>query len=109
MRQTRRTPALWLDDTAGVERALICSNNACGMPQGKLGVQQLRALHGCKIGLLRTSKLLSPCALCHTEAPCALCHTEARVHYVTLKPRVHYVTLEWSVSLRVRGQELQKT
>ena len=45
------------------------------MPQGKLGVQTLRALHGCKTGLLRASKLLS------------------RVHYVTLKPRMHYVTL----------------
>ena len=67
-------PALWLDDTAGVEKALLCSNSSCGMPQGKLGVQALRALHGCKTGLLRTSKLLS------------------RVHYVTLKPRVLYVT-----------------
>jgi hypothetical protein len=70
-------PAPWLDDAAGVERALICSNNASGMPQGKLGVQTLRALHGCKTGLLRASKLLSPCALCNTEV---------RVHYVTLKP-----------------------
>jgi hypothetical protein len=75
-RQTRR-PALWLNDATGVERALLCSNNAYGMPQGKLGVQTLRALHGCKTGLLRASKLLNPCALCHTEAPCALCHTEA--------------------------------
>ena len=81
-------PAPWLDDAAGVERALLCSNIACGMPQGKLGLQTLRALHGCKTGLLRASKLLSPCALCRTEA---------RVRYVTLKPRVHYVTLKQPV------------
>ncbi len=49
-------PALWLDYAAGVESARLCSNNACGMPQGKLGVQTLRALHGCKTGLLRASK-----------------------------------------------------
>jgi hypothetical protein len=76
MRQTQRTPAPWLDDAAGVERALLCSNNACGMPQGQLGVQTLHALRGCKTGLLRASKLLSPCALCHNEV---------RVHYVSLK------------------------
>ena len=54
---------------------LLCC--ACGMLQGKLGMQTLRALHGCKSGLLRASRLPG-----------------IRVHYVTLKPRVHYVTLK---------------
>ena len=63
---------------------LLCC--ACGMLQGKLGMQTLRALHGCKSGLLRASRL--PGIRVHYVT------LKPRVHYVTLKPRVHYVTLK---------------